>query len=310
MYNRWMPPECSSELYHHGVKGMRWGVRHERMATHRRTRTTFGANRQDRSLGEKHRIPKGTMMYRTTTNADEDNVGSTYVSYQDTDRKFYKAWVTSNTPSSKPVYEKTFKLSEDLLIPSRDEVRSAYQEAVMKLGQKTVENAAKQFIIAPNVEGGDLKKAEKDYAFYRKVEYDGKKVSDKDWKKYDYDNGQRYEYAKYIYDSIMAANKDKRISDFALGMGTLTKNQKVKEHMIKSLKEKGYNAIVDEAGVGSMSYNGKTASREGQETLILFDRSKSLKEVKTEKVSSSYDYWKDVNESRRALRKMRAREAI
>lgn len=26
-YNRWTPPEYSSELYHHGVKGMRWGVR-------------------------------------------------------------------------------------------------------------------------------------------------------------------------------------------------------------------------------------------------------------------------------------------
>ena len=27
MYNRWMPLECSTELYHHGVKGMKWGVR-------------------------------------------------------------------------------------------------------------------------------------------------------------------------------------------------------------------------------------------------------------------------------------------
>lgn len=24
-YNRWMPPEYRNELYHHGVKGMKWG---------------------------------------------------------------------------------------------------------------------------------------------------------------------------------------------------------------------------------------------------------------------------------------------
>lgn len=306
-YNRWAPPP--DELYHFGVKGMRWGVRHERIATHRRTRTTFGANMQDRSLDKKHRIPKGTKMYRTTTNADESNSGSTYVSYQDADRKYYKAWVTSNTPQSKPVYEKTFELAEDLLIPSRDEVKEAYQEAVLKLGQKTVEEASKQFIIAPQVEGGDLKKAEKDYAFYRKVE-DGEKVSDKDWKKYSYINGQHYENAFYTYNRILSANRDKYISDFALGMGTLYKNPKVKEQMIKTLSAKGYNAIVDEAGVGSLSFNGKTSAREGQETLILFDRSKTLKEVKSEEIPSSYNYLKDVNTSQEALKKMRARKAI
>lgn len=307
MYNRWLSSQ--DELYHYGVKGMRWGIRHERIATHRRTRTTFGANMQDRSLGKKHRIPKGTLMYRTTTSANENNSGSTYVTYQDADRKYYKAWVTSNTPQSKPVYEKTFKLAEDLLIPSRDEVKEAYQEAVMKLGQKTVEEAAKQFVIASRVEGGDIKKAEKDLKFYRKVE-NGEKVSKKDWDKYDYWNGQKAENAFYLYDRIMKANKDKTISDFALGMGTITKNPKVKDHMIQTLQSKGYNAIVDEAGVGSLSFNGKTSGREGQETLILFDRSKTLKEVKTEEIPSSYNYWKDVNTSQEALKKMRARKAI
>ena len=29
-YNRWMPAKYNSELYHHGVKGMKWGVRHEK----------------------------------------------------------------------------------------------------------------------------------------------------------------------------------------------------------------------------------------------------------------------------------------
>ena len=30
MYNRWLSPLCATELYHHGVKGMKWGVRKDR----------------------------------------------------------------------------------------------------------------------------------------------------------------------------------------------------------------------------------------------------------------------------------------
>ena len=36
MYNRWLTP--TGELYHHGVKGMKWGVRRERNKLNKRTK--------------------------------------------------------------------------------------------------------------------------------------------------------------------------------------------------------------------------------------------------------------------------------
>ena len=344
-YNRWI--NYSDELYHHGVKGMKWGVRKDRIPTHKRTYTTFGANRQDKTLGERHRIPKGTKIYRTTTSMDENGSGSTYVSYQTADRLYYKAWVTYNARrDGKDVYEKTYKLKEDLLIPSIDEVRKAYSDAVTKIGKKSVDYALEKFLIGDRVVGNDIAQAKKDWKLYKamtkatedgqvvltgsnqetgeevitqfKTGKNGQIVTGKDGKPVPVRsmtgkqaaNAEVYSSGATMYHRLLELNKDKTLSDYAIGMGTITKNPKVKEEMVKTLKAKGYNAIVDEAGVGSISTNGKTANREGQETLILFDRDKSLAEVKTEKIGDNYNLYYDRNVASDKLRRMRAREAI
>lgn len=343
-YNRWLSSSYGLELYHHGIKGQKWGVRRfqnrdgTRIATHKKTYTTFGANKQDKTLGERHRIPKGTKMYRTTTAKDEDNTGMTYVSYQTADRLYYKAWVTNSAKRDhKDTYEKTYKLKEDLLIPSRDEVRKAYSDAVIKLGKKTVDDALKQFVIGDRVINNDINQAKKDLKTYDAMRKayskgetvlpgvntktgesvttqfkikNGKPVVVRSMTGTQMTNAEAYEGGVAFYHRIIESNKNKTLSDFAVGMGTLTRNPKVKEEMIKSLKAKGYNAIVDEAGVGSFAMDGKTATREGQETLILFDREKSLTEVKTKKIDKNYNEFVDRDAARARLRKMRAREAI
>jgi len=92
--------------------------------------------------------------------------------------------------------------------------------------------------------------------------------------------------AKYAYDRIMGMVKDKTMSDFAIGMGTLTHNPRVKERMIKKLSSQGYNAMADEAGMGTITRGSgsKEATREAVEPLIVFDRASSLQERKTRKV--------------------------
>lgn len=107
-----------SELEHYGILGMKWGVR-----------------RTPEQLGH-HKIPKGTKMYRVSAETKRDITGSTYVTYLPPDRDLYRGSYSKVLQKHQTggqdsrMKETEYELTEDLNIPSRDELRKAYANAM------------------------------------------------------------------------------------------------------------------------------------------------------------------------------------
>lgn len=245
-------------LIHYGVLGMKWGVRRTPEQLGRRT------------------IAKGTTMYRSTVNANESTTGHKYVTYLPPDRDLYRGTyapnLKRNAGKSKDakVYENTYVLKNDLKIPSREDVKNVIKELKEKdkHNQLLIENGksfCKNFI---------------GYNTWTAVEMVSSKY-DEEMKPYP--TGEK-EFRKAVDDihkevvkNYVKNNADMPIDDLFIdttrSFGTSEKNR---TRVINELKKRGFNTMVDEAGVGS-NKNG----REGVDPLIIFDGDSSLDKVST-----------------------------
>lgn len=268
-------------LEHYGVKGMKW-------YQHIFGDYQSGAKYAKKGRGDliaAHTIKKGTKMYRTTADANEGLNGSKYVTYLNEDRNLYKgsyAWAIkkrAGKTSRDSVYEKEYELQEDLNIPSRETLRDAYSKVMSN--ERTKKQAIQSYI-------SEL--FERDLIDY-KMNYDN-------WEQA-YKNDVKQWTDKTIKE-WETYKPDERFSITARSLGM--SNPAVKNSVIKELSSKGYNAMVDEAGVGGL---GGTR-REGIEPLIIFNSSSSLKETSTNvvnqrkefKATNDYNKWeRKVNSS-------------
>lgn len=251
-------------LEHHGILGQKWGIR--RFQNEDRTWTEAGKERygngstidskkvnkitskgvRPSELTEAHIIPKGTAIYRTVTDPNESLDGSKYISYLDSDRNLYKGGWVRMTQRANKAYENKYELTEDIKVPSRDELKSVINDIVGKnrdLQKKTVD----AFL--------DVTLPKNSWERYEaSVDQMTGEVSDKVWK-------------KYCDDSLKAFKGMTPDEAYFYTAQTLGKNKEVKEQVIKELTKRGYNAMTDEASVGGQ--NGW--KKEGSDPLILFD---------------------------------------
>lgn len=216
----------TNELYHHGILGMHWGIRRYQPYPKGKHGTFLGQSRDDDI-----RIKKGTEAYRVSGKKNLTKEEMTFIAMNKLDNLSYVGYgikkdgvamdAKGNDNDGRP-YNLTLIVSKDLIAPSYQKTMDLYIKSIVDSGGASVFNE-------------EIKDAADEWR---------KEMFTSDWKHIEKYRKKGDRYIKKIGEIPMAAVRDGSYEYF---VETLSKaDTSAKKIFFDSLKEEGYNAIVDD----------------------------------------------------------------
>lgn len=237
------------ELYHHGIKGMKWGIR--RFQKKNGSLTAEGKARYDH---DKVIIKKGASVQRVSKTNKETGTGRTYISFKELDNLKYVAeaghdglYWTSNADNYG--YKVKLKVTEDIIAPSYKETIDAFVASTKDVPVKT---------LAENIYG---RKEDKTTSYAKK-----------EWKK---------NTKEFVNNMKHLGVDEARQNAYLAYSRSLMDSKSTQKAFFDELEKRGYNAVVDHNDAQS-----KDGSKGYYDTpLIVFERSRNLKQTSAKPIT-------------------------
>lgn len=239
----------TDELYHHGIKGQKWGVRRFQKKDGSLTNTGRKRYADDATV-----IKKGTTFNRiSTVDEKKANKDRTYLTYTDSDHDFYKENMTkyrkSQLGSNTKIYDISYINKKDIVLPSHEQQVS---EFVNMCSNKKIKKLMASQIANENA------------SRFLESTY-GIKFSEESIKKTDLYKKLNDEFLSY---------DDKQLRDDGYNQFIKTYSDiPISKIYQKKLMKKGYNAIFDDNDI----MNNTMDTIRPDKSIILFSGKKNLR---------------------------------